>query len=108
MAGEGEGEKLEHMKRVQYHQRSSLMKVMIKWASTMTQEEQGKTVLNLVEVEHGFPYGLYLLSKHMTKLSMLIPNLTTITLVTDDKVVDLLALVSHLISMKLVGVRLPG
>ena len=96
------------MKRVEYHQRSSLMKVMIKWASTMTQEEQGKTVLNLVEVEHGFPYGLYLLSKHMTKLSMLIPNLTTITLVTDDKVVDLLALFSHLKSMKLVGVRLPG
>eukprot|EP00090_Calanus_glacialis_P027301 TRINITY_DN4299_c0_g1_i3.p1 TRINITY_DN4299_c0_g1~~TRINITY_DN4299_c0_g1_i3.p1 ORF type:complete len:337 (-),score=142.94 TRINITY_DN4299_c0_g1_i3:64-999(-) len=66
----------------------------------MTEEQQGKTVLNLIEVEHGFPYGLSPLSEHMTKLSVLIPNLTNITLVTDDKVVDLLAMFPHLKSIK--------
>eukprot|EP00090_Calanus_glacialis_P027302 TRINITY_DN4299_c0_g1_i4.p1 TRINITY_DN4299_c0_g1~~TRINITY_DN4299_c0_g1_i4.p1 ORF type:complete len:619 (-),score=259.77 TRINITY_DN4299_c0_g1_i4:96-1952(-) len=93
-------EHLTSLKRVEYHQRSSLMEVMIKWASTMTEEQQGKTVLNLIEVEHGFPYGLSPLSEHMTKLSVLIPNLTNITLVTDDKVVDLLAMFPHLKSIK--------
>ena len=37
----------------------------------------------------------------MTKLSTLIPNLTTITLVTEDKVVDLLAMFPHLKSIKM-------
>jgi len=93
-------EKVTSLKRVEYHQRSSLMEIMIKWASCMTSEQQSKTVLNLTEVEHGFPYGLSPLSEHMNKLSKLIPNLTSITLVTEDKVVDLLIMFPHLKSIK--------
>jgi len=94
---------LEHvttLKKVEYHQRSSLMEIMIKWASNMTQEQQEKTVLNLSEVEHGFPYGLSPLSEHMTKLALMIPNVTSITLVTEDKIVDLLSKFQHLKSIK--------
>jgi len=93
---------LEHLaclKRVKYHQRSSLLEIMIKWASNMTEEKRESTVLNLTEVEHGFPYGLSPLSENMNKLSMLIPNLTTITMVTEDKVVDLLVMFPHLTSI---------
>jgi len=94
---------LEHvttLKKVEYHQRSSLMEIMIKWASNMTQEQQEKTVLNLSEVEHGFPYGLSPLSEHMTKLAFMIPNVTSITLVTEDKIVDMLCKFQHLKSIK--------
>eukprot|EP00092_Neocalanus_flemingeri_P009535 GFUD01010263.1.p1 GENE.GFUD01010263.1~~GFUD01010263.1.p1 ORF type:complete len:623 (-),score=247.21 GFUD01010263.1:60-1928(-) len=93
---------LEHLlslQRVEYHQRSSLLEIMIKWASCMTEAQRVKTVLNLTEVEHGFPYGLSPLTEHMTKLTLLIPNLTTITLVTEDKVVCLLAMFPKLTSI---------
>jgi len=93
-------EHLASLKKVEYHQRSSLMEIMIKWASNMTQEQLARTVLNLTEVEHGFPYGLSPLSEHMTKLAFIIPNLTTITLVTEDKVVDLLSKFPNLRSVK--------
>ena len=94
---------LEHvttLKKVEYHQRSSLMEIMIKWASNMTQQQQDKTVLKLTEVEHGFPYGLSPLSEHMTKLAFMIPNLTSITLVTEDKVVAMLSKFQHLRCIK--------
>merc|ERR550519_271915 len=94
---------LEHLpclRKVKYHQRSSLLEIIIKWVSCMNQAEVDKTRLNLSEVEHGFPYGLSPLSEHMTKLALMIPNLTSITLVTEDKIVDMLCKFQHLKSIK--------
>jgi len=93
---------LEHLpclRKVKYHQRSSLLEIIIKWVSCMNQAEVDKTRLNLVEVEHGFPYGLSPLSEHMTKLALILPHLTSITIVTSDTVVSLLAMFPNLINI---------
>jgi len=93
-------ERVTTLKKLEYHQRSSLMEIMIKWVSNMSQDQQDKTALNLSEVEHGFPYGLSPLSEHMEKLSLMLPNLTSITLVTEDKIVEMLVMFPHLKSIK--------
>jgi hypothetical protein len=46
----------------------------------------------MVQVEHGFPYGLSPLSGHLELLAGLCPRLSTLTLVTEDRVLELLGL----------------
>lgn len=85
-------EHLTHLRILEYHQKSSVLEILIKWSSSFTEEERSCKALKLTEVEHGFPYGLSPLSAHMTNLSLLLPRLTTITLVTTDSSVSLLAM----------------
>jgi len=90
---------LEHLlqlRQLEYHQKSSVLEILIKWGSTVTDEERSGKVFKLTEVEHGFPYGLSPLSDHMAQLAVLLPRLTTITLVTVDSAVALLAMFPHL------------
>ena len=85
-------ENLVHLKNLEYHQKSSVLEILIKWNSSFTDDERSQKALRLKEVEHSFPNGLPLLSDHMSDLSMLLPCLTTITLVTTDSSVSLLAM----------------
>eukprot|EP00092_Neocalanus_flemingeri_P007056 GFUD01007623.1.p1 GENE.GFUD01007623.1~~GFUD01007623.1.p1 ORF type:complete len:628 (-),score=196.56 GFUD01007623.1:149-2032(-) len=89
-------EHLLHLRHLEYHQKSSVLEILIKSVSTITDEERSGKVFRLTEVEHGFPYGLSPLSDQMTQLAGLLPHLTTITLVTMDSAVSLLALFPHL------------
>ena len=89
-------ESLPKLRRLVYHQVSSVLEILIKWGSCLPEtDRQGKT-LGLTEVEHGFPYGLSPLSGHLEMLAELCPLLTTITLVTEDRVLEMLALFPRL------------
>lgn len=85
-------ENLPKLKRLIYHQVSSVLEILIKWGSGMTEEQRTSRELGLTEVEHGFPYGLSPLSTHLEQLVCLCPHLTTLTLVTDDRVMEMLSL----------------
>jgi len=89
-------ENLLMLRQLEYHQKSSVLEILIKWGSNLTDDERSGKVFKLTEVEHGFPYGLSPLSDHMTQLSGLLPQLTTITLVTVDSAVALLVMFPHL------------
>jgi len=85
-------EHLAHLRNLEYHQKCSVLEILIKWSSSFTDEERSEKALSLTEVEHGFPYGLSPLSEHMLNLSLLLPSLTTLTLVTTDSSVSMLSM----------------
>jgi hypothetical protein len=85
-------EHLLHLRQLEYHQKSSVLEILIKCSSTITDTGRSEKAFNLTEVEHGFPYGLSPLSDHMSQLAVLLPHLTTITLVTTDSSVSFLAM----------------
>jgi len=85
-------ENVKHLKTLEYHQNRSVLEILIKFSSSFTNEELTEKVLNLREVEHGYPYSLCPLSDHVSNLSVLLPHLTTITLVTTDSSVSLLVM----------------
>ena len=57
-------EHLLHLRNVEYHQKSSVLEILIKWSCFFTDEERFRKSLSLTEVEHGFPYALSPLSDH--------------------------------------------
>ena len=83
-------EHFQHLRQLDYHQRSSLLEIILKWSSNMSEEQRCGKVLRLTEIEHGFPYGLSPIPSHMAQLGGMLPTLTTITLVTTDSCVSLL------------------
>jgi len=89
-------EALPKLRRLVYHQVSSVLEILIKWGSCLPEEERRGKTLALTEVEHGFPYGLSPLSGHLELLAGLCPLLTTVTLVTEDRVLEMLALFPNL------------
>ena len=89
-------ESLPKLRRLVYHQVSSVLEILIKWGSCLPEADRQSKILGLTEVEHGFPYGLSPLSGHLEMLAELCPLLTTITLVTEDRVLEMLALFPRL------------
>ena len=89
-------EHLENLKQLEYHQKYSLLEILIKWSSNCDNSERMMKLFKLTEIEHGFPYGLSPVSDHMTNLSMLLPNLTSLTLVTSDSTAAQLTMFSNL------------
>merc|ERR1719422_1761516 len=87
---------LENLKQLEYHQKYSLLEILIKWSSNCDNSERMMKLFKLTEIEHGFPYGLSPVSDHMTNLSMLLPNLTSLTLVTSDSTAAQLTMFSNL------------
>lgn len=87
---------LPKLRRLVYHQVSSVLEILIKWGSCLPEADRQSKTLGLTEVEHGFPYGLSPLSGHLEMLAELCPVLTTITLVTEDRVLEMLALFPRL------------
>merc|ERR1711892_124895 len=85
-------EQLVQLRSVEYHQKSSVLEILIKWSAKFTDKDRSGKALSLMEVEHSFPYDLSSISDHMSHLSILLPRLTTITLVTTDASVSLLAM----------------
>jgi len=92
-------ESLPRLRRLVYHQVSSVLEILIKWGSCMPEDERNSKELALTEVEHGFPYGLSPMSGHLTQLAGMCPHLTTITLVTEDRVLEMLALFPKLVRL---------
>ena len=89
-------ESLPNLRRLVYHQVSSVLEILIKWGSCLSEADRQGKILGLTEVEHGFPYGLSPLSGHLEMLAQLCPLLTTVTLVTEDRVLEMLALFPRL------------
>ena len=97
-------ENLTRLKSVKYHQHSSVLEIIIRWSSSLTEKEKASKVLNLQEVEHGYYTMAPLsISPHISTLARIMPSLTTITLVTTDSSVSLLAMFTNLarITLKL-------
>jgi len=90
---------LENLHSLEYHQVSSVLEILIKWTGSMSHSQREQKKLNLMEVEHGFPYSLSPFSEQMEHLANLCPRLTTLTLVTQDSIVSLLALFPNLINL---------
>ena len=76
-------EQLQQLRRLEYQQKFSLLEILIKWSDTSSGERAGR-VFQLRDVKHVFPYGLIILQNHMTSLAQLLPQLTSLTLVTLD------------------------
>ena len=89
-------EHLENLRQLEYHQKYSLLEILIKWSSNCDNSERMMQLFKLTDIEHGFPYGLSPMSDHMTNLSMMLPRLTSLTLVTLDTTAAQLAQFSHL------------
>ena len=90
---------LEHLSRlrlVDYHQKYSILETLIKWSSNYDNSERMMQQFRLTEVEHGFPYGLNPLTDQLTNLSMMLPHLTSLTIVTSDVTASQLSLFSNL------------
>jgi len=87
---------LHNLHSLEYHQVSSVLEILIKWTGSMSANQREEKKLNLMEVEHGFPYSLSPFSEQMEHLAHLCPRLTTLTLVTQDSIVSLLALFPNL------------
>jgi len=88
-------EALPLLKRVDYNKNSaSVLEVLVKWASTLHPGQQRQ--LQLRDVKHEFPYSLSPPSEQMTCLGTLLPNLTSLTLVTTDTTAGELAVFRHL------------
>jgi len=94
-------ENLKVLKVLEYHQKSSVLEILIKWTSKMREEKRLEKTLGLTDIEHGFPYGLSPLSSHLSQLSLLVPSLTSITLVTTDSSVANLAVFPNLTRLSL-------
>merc|ERR1712168_1726839 len=58
-------EHLVNLRSLEYHQKGSVLEILIKWSSSFTDTGRSDKALNLIEVEHGFPYGLSPLSDHI-------------------------------------------
>jgi len=90
-------EYLTRLKTMKYHQHSSVLEIIIRWSSALTEKEKASKVLNLQEVEHGYYTMAPLsISPHISTLARIMPSLTTITLVTTDSSVSLLAMFNNL------------
>jgi len=94
-------EHLDNLKQLEYHQKFSLLEILIKWSSNCDNSERMMKLFRLTEIEHGFPYGLSPLSDHLTNLSMLLPQLSQLTLVTLDSTAAQLPLFSNLTKITL-------
>ena len=77
-------EHLEHLHQLDYHQKFSMLEILIRWISNHNNSERMMKLFRLTELEHGFPYSLSPLSSQLTDLSMLLPQLSCLTLVTTD------------------------
>ena len=89
-------EHLPHLKILEYHQDRSVFEILIRWSSSFANTERSGKVLSLREVEHYYPYSLCLSSEQVSNLSMLLPNLTTVTLVTTDSSLSMLGMFTSL------------
>ena len=89
-------EHLENLKQLEYHQKYSLLEILIKWSSNCDNSERMMKLFKLTDIEHGFPYGLSPLSDHLTNMSMMLPHLTSLTLVTTDSTARHLTMFSRL------------
>ena len=88
-------EQLQQLRRLEYQQKYSLLEILIKWSDTSSGERAGR-VFQLRDVKHVFPYGLIILQDHMSSLAQLLPQLSSLTLVTLDTTAAQLAQFSHL------------
>ena len=78
-------EQLQQLRRLEYQQKFSLLEILIKWSNTSSSSsERAGRVFQLRDVKHVFPYGLIILQNHMTSLAQLLPQLSSLTLVTLD------------------------
>ena len=77
-------EHLEQLHQLDYHQKFSMLEILIRWISNHNNSERMMKLFRLTELEHGFPYSLSPLSSQLTDLSMLLPHLSSLTLVTTD------------------------
>ena len=90
-------EYLTRLKTMKYHQHSSVLEIIIRWSSALTEKEKASKVLNLQEVEHGYYTMAPLsISPHISTLARIMSSLTTITLVTTDSSLSLLAMFNNL------------
>ena len=89
-------EHLENLKQLEYHQKYSLLEILIKWSSVCDKSERMMKLFSLTDIEHGFPYGLSPLTDHLTNLSMMLPHLTSLTLVTTDLTASQLTMFTRL------------
>ena len=77
-------EHLEALQHLDYHQKFSLLEILIRWTSNHHNSERMMKLFRLTELEHGFPYSLSPLDSQLSDLAMLLPRLTSLTLVTTD------------------------
>ena len=77
-------EHLEALHHLDYHQKFSMLEILIRWTSNHQNSERMMKLFRLTELEHGFPYSLSPLDSQLTDLAMLLPRLTSLTLVTKD------------------------
>ena len=89
-------EHLANLRLVDYHQKYSVLETLIKWSSNYDNSERMMQQFKLTDVEHGFPYGLNPLPDQLTNLSMMLPHLTSLTIVTTDSTAANLSLFSNL------------
>ena len=89
-------EHLQNLRLLEYHQKYSILETLIKWSSNYDNSERMMQLFKLTELEHGFPYGVNPLSDQLTNLSMMLPRLSSLTIVTTDSTAALLSLFSNL------------
>ena len=94
-------EHLEALQHLDYHQKFSLLEILIRWTSNHHNSERMMKLFRLTELEHGFPYSLSPLDSQLSDLAMLLPNLTSLTLVTTDATAAQLVQFSRLQRMTL-------
>jgi len=92
-------EALPRLKRVDYHKAASVLEVLVKWASLLGPGHQRQ--LELRDVKHEFPYSLCPPSEQMESLGLLLPRLSSLTMVTVDRTAGELAAFPHLSSLTL-------
>ena len=89
-------EHLHNLRLLEYHQKYSILETLIRWSSNYDNSERMMQLFKLTELEHGFPYGVNPLTDQLTNLSMMLPRLTSLTIVTTDSTAALLSLFSNL------------
>lgn len=78
-----------------------MLEILIRWTSNHHNSERMMKLFRLTELEHGFPYSLSPLDSQLSDLAMLLPRLTSLTLVTTDATAAQLVQFSRLQRMTL-------
>jgi len=85
-----------NLKVLIYHQRRSVLEILLKWLNERTDNEQCVPELKLEQLEHAFPYSIAPFSDQFTTLKEICPRVTTVNIVTEDFVLPHLAELPHL------------